>query len=105
MKRLIEFFGQAIGKCQFSMEGMKYADSEARIPVSSSGVFFPAASWLRAFFHDAGTYIKSPSQGGPKGEGRRSPQCCSFLQHSCQTNCTLVALTACRGMPMMQVAS
>jgi hypothetical protein len=43
-----------------------YANN-TRIVVSSDGVFFPAASWLRAFFHDAGTFIKPPTKGGPKG--------------------------------------
>jgi hypothetical protein len=69
MQRLINFFTtQVIGKCQFSLEGMLYAGNDATLPVSSSGVFFPAASWLRAFFHDAGTFVKSASEGGPKGE-------------------------------------
>jgi hypothetical protein len=43
-----------------------YANN-TRIIVNSDSVFFPAASWLRAFFHDAGTFIKTPSRGGPKG--------------------------------------
>jgi hypothetical protein len=41
--------------------------NNTRIIVNSDSVFFPAASWLRAFFHDAGTFIKTPSRGGPKG--------------------------------------
>lgn len=69
MQALVASFNTTIGKCQFSLEGMRYTDPDAIISVSSSGVFFPAASWLRAFFHDAGTFIKSPSKGGPKGEG------------------------------------
>jgi hypothetical protein len=69
LRALVTFFTNAIGKCHFSLEGMKYADNDLTIPITSSGVFFPAASWLRAFFHDAGTFVKSPSQGGPKGKG------------------------------------
>jgi hypothetical protein len=62
-----------LGTCQFSLEGMRY--NKVDIPkVNSTGVFFPAASWLRAFFHDAGTFIKSASKGGPKGE------CCANTQ-------------------------
>lgn len=68
MKALIAFLRTSVGKCQFSIEGMFYADPNAFIPVNSAGVFFPAAAWLRAFFHDAGTFVKSPSQGGPKGK-------------------------------------
>jgi hypothetical protein len=57
-----------IGTCQFSLEGMRYNDNNGQpLPVNSAGVFFPAGSWLRAFFHDAGTFIKQPSKGGPKG--------------------------------------
>jgi len=67
MKALIDDLTAVIGKCQFSLEGMKYANNDATL-VNSSSVFFPSASWLRALFHDAGTFIKSPSQGGPKGE-------------------------------------
>jgi hypothetical protein len=69
MERLINSLTtQVIGKCQFSLKGMLYPGNDATLPVNSSGVFFPAASWLRAFFHDAGTFIKSASKGGPKGE-------------------------------------
>lgn len=68
MKALIEDLTSVIGKCQFSLEGMKYANNDATVLVNSSSVFFPSASWLRAFFHDAGTFIKSPAKGGPKGE-------------------------------------
>jgi hypothetical protein len=42
-------------------------NNNTRIIVNSDGVFFSAAAWLRAFFHDAGTFIKTPSRGGPKG--------------------------------------
>jgi len=70
IQALIKDFERVVGKCQFSIEGMQYANNDATILVNSAGVFFPAASWLRAFFHDAGTFIKNPAQGGPKGESR-----------------------------------
>jgi hypothetical protein len=70
MQALVANFAENIGKCQFSIEGMRYAEPAAIIPVNSSSVFFPAGAWLRAFFHDAGTFIKSPSKGGPKREAR-----------------------------------
>ncbi|WIA34647.1 hypothetical protein OEZ86_012963 [Tetradesmus obliquus] len=65
-RRMIVELESTIADCQFSIEGMNYANN-TRIIVNSDGVFHPAASWLRAFFHDAGTFIKKPSQGGPKG--------------------------------------
>jgi hypothetical protein len=80
MEALVANLAKSIGKCQFSIEGMKYADPDAIIPVNSSSVFFPAGSWLRAFFHDAGTFVKSPSQGGPKGEGGQHHALMSPLQ-------------------------
>lgn len=70
MRSLVANLETAIGRCQMSPEGMAYNDGTpgALIKVDSDGVFFPAATWLRAFFHDAGTFIKNPSNGGPKGE-------------------------------------
>ncbi|WIA14468.1 hypothetical protein OEZ85_002992 [Tetradesmus obliquus] len=65
-RRIIVELESTIADCQFSIEGMNYANN-TRIIVNSDGMFHPAASWLRAFFHDAGTFIKKPSQGGPKG--------------------------------------
>uniref|UniRef100_A0A383VUW9 Plant heme peroxidase family profile domain-containing protein n=1 Tax=Tetradesmus obliquus TaxID=3088 RepID=A0A383VUW9_TETOB len=65
-RRMTVELESVIGDCQFSVEGMAYA-TNTKIIVNSSSVFMPAASWLRSFFHDAGTFIKSPSKGGPKG--------------------------------------
>jgi hypothetical protein len=69
LRALVADFEQVVGTCRFSLEGMRYNDLNGQpLPVNSAGVFFPAAAWLRAFFHDAGTFIKQPSKGGPKGE-------------------------------------
>lgn len=78
LKTLIKDFETVIGRCQFSLEGMKYNDTGGQnILVNSTGVFFPAATWLRAFFHDAGTFVKQPPKGGPKGK--------EVLMHFCNT--------------------
>lgn len=53
--------------CQISARGMRYA-TNGQPDVFSASVVFPAAAWLRAFFHDAGTFVKSPSKNGPKGK-------------------------------------
>lgn len=71
MRALAADFEDVLGTCQFSLEGMQYNPAEV-LTVNSTSVFFPAASWLRAFFHDAGTFIKQPSKGGPKGECSRA---------------------------------
>jgi hypothetical protein len=65
-KALMTNFEQVLGNCQFSLEGMAYNNNTV-ISVNSPNVFMPAASWLRAFFHDAGTFIKSTNKGGPNG--------------------------------------
>jgi hypothetical protein len=65
-KALLTDFEAILGNCQFSLEGMAYNNNTV-ISVNSPNVFMPAASWLRAFFHDAGTYIKSTNKGGPNG--------------------------------------
>jgi len=38
--------------CAISAFGMRYVNET--VDVQSDAAFFPAASWLRAFFHDAG---------------------------------------------------
>eukprot|EP00775_Hariotina_reticulata_P002170 gene2170-2489_t len=65
-KALMTDFEGVLGNCQFSLEGMAYNNNTV-ISVNSPNVFMPAASWLRAFFHDAGTYLKSTNKGGPNG--------------------------------------
>lgn len=53
--------------CQISARGMRYAINTDP-DVFSASVVYPAAAWLRAFFHDAGTFVKSPSKKGPRGK-------------------------------------
>lgn len=45
---------------------MAYNNNSVPI-VKGAGVFLPAASWLRLFFHDTGTFVARKSEGGPKG--------------------------------------
>lgn len=65
-RELLADFESVVGSCQISLEGMAYRENEA-VVVNSASVFFPAAQWLRAFFHDAGTFVKSRGKGGPNG--------------------------------------
>jgi hypothetical protein len=59
-------FEVVIGNCQFSKDSMAYSNDTVS-SVSSPNIFMPSASWLRAFFHDAGTYIQRTNTGGPNG--------------------------------------
>jgi hypothetical protein len=51
-QRLVTDFKAVTGSCAISAFGMRYANET--LDVQSDGAFFPAAAWLRAFFHDAG---------------------------------------------------
>ena len=60
-QRLIADFKVVTASCAISAFGMRYANET--VNVESDGAFFPAAAWLRAFFHDAGRQGASDTWG------------------------------------------
>jgi hypothetical protein len=57
---------RAVNGCLINPSFMRY-NPEATGDLENSAAIFPAATWLRAYFHDAGTFLKSPGKGGKVG--------------------------------------
>jgi len=80
-QRLIADLKVVTASCAISAFGMKYANET--LNVESEGAFFPAAAWLRAFFHDAGSFVAQPKKGQQKGGGPNGSLAAGCTSNTC----------------------
>lgn len=66
-KKLFEDLRGDVKNCPISPKDMNYDESAGFETITGPGVFQPSSSWLRFFFHDAGTFDHKKQTGGLNG--------------------------------------